>query len=130
MTPRETTLAFVDAINMHSIGLLSALIHDDHILVDSVGSTVQGREAIRNAWIGYFYLVPDYHIHCDRIFEQGNTVAIMGSAEGTCRIGTSVDPVNHWSMPAAWLATVEAGKLTQWQVFADNEPVRKILEAP
>ena len=120
-------MAFIDAINKHSVGLISDLITVDHVLVDSLGATLQGKEAIRNAWIGYFYLVPDFVIHCDMVFEEGATVAMFGSAEGTCRVGVRIDPSNHWSMPSAWLATIREGGVARWQVFADNEPVRKIL---
>ncbi|MGA9119698.1 MAG: nuclear transport factor 2 family protein [Bacteroidota bacterium] len=127
MTPREAALAFIDAINKHSIGAISELISDDHILVDSLGVSLEGREAIRNAWISYFYLVPDFSIQCDQVFDQDNLVALFGTAQGTCRVGMKLDPANHWTMPSAWLVSVRRGKVTRWQIYADNEPVRKIL---
>ncbi|HTY01003.1 MAG TPA: nuclear transport factor 2 family protein [Bacteroidota bacterium] len=129
MSSRETALAFVDAINKHSVGAIGDLITDDHVLVDSLGALVEGRDAIRNAWIEYFYLVPDFTIHCDHVFEGADMVALFGTADGTCRIGARIDPQNHWSMPASWLAGVHGGRVVRWQVFADNEPVRKILGA-
>ncbi len=129
MTPRETALAFIDAINKHSVGLIGSLISDDHVLVDSVGAVVEGKDAIRKAWIEYFYLVPDFTIRYDRVFEQGDSVAIFGTADGTCRVGARIDPENHWSMPASWLVSVQGDRVLRWQIFADNEPVRRILGA-
>jgi len=129
MSPRETTLAFVDAINAHSVGAIAAMISDNHTLVDSLGTVVAGKEEIRKAWIGYFYLVPDFLITCDKVLEEGDTVAIFGTADGTCRVGSRIDPSNHWSIPASWLASIEGNRVVRWQIFADNEPVRKILGA-
>ncbi len=129
MNPRDTALAFVEAINSHSVGAIAEMISDNHTLVDSLGTVVAGREEIRKAWIGYFYLVPDFSISCDRVLEEGDTVAIFGTADGTCRVGSRVDPSNHWSIPASWLVSIEGNKVVRWQIFADNEPVRKILGA-
>ncbi len=127
MIPRETALAFVDAINKHSVGLIAELISDHHVLIDSLGTVLEGRDAIRKAWIAYFYLVPDFTIRCDQVFEQGDSVAIFGTAEGTCRVGARIDPGNRWSMPASWLVSLQGDRVSRWQIFADNEPVRKIL---
>jgi ketosteroid isomerase-like protein len=127
MTTREVAQAFVDAINSHSVGAISEFISDDHVFVDSLGATVRGREAIRNAWISYFYLVPDFVIRHQYVFEAGDRVAIFGVAEGTCRVGPTLSPANHWAIPASWLISVRDGKVVRWEVYADNEPVRKIL---
>lgn len=127
MTPRETALAFVAAINAHSVGAIANMITDNHTFVDSLGIIVKGKEEIRKAWIGYFYLVPDFSITYERVLDEGDTVAIFGTADGTCRVGSRVDPANHWSIPASWLVLVEGNKVVRWQIFADNEPIRKIL---
>ncbi len=129
MTSVETALAFVDAINKHSVGSITDLLSQEHELVDSLGTTVKGKDAVRNAWIGYFYLVPDFTIHVDRVFEEHASVAMFGTAEGTCRVGERINPANHWSLPSSWLVTVHGDRIERWQIFADNEPVRKILGA-
>ncbi len=126
--PRDTVFAFIHAINQHSIGQLTKLMAEKHTLVDSLGTAISGRDEVRNAWIGYFYLVPDFHISQTIVFENGNEFAVFGKAEGTCRIADSVDPSNHWSIPAAWRAVARDGQIVLWQIYADNDPVRKILE--
>jgi ketosteroid isomerase-like protein len=126
-TDSDTVTAFVKAINDHHVGRLTALLDEDHRLIDSLGSIVLGKSAVRNAWIEYFYLVPDFVITVDNVFSSGTTFALTGSAEGTVRLGTALHPSNHWRMPSAWRVLVRSGKIVEWQIFADNEPIRKIL---
>lgn len=57
MTPVDTVLAFLDAINAHDIDRLAALMDEDHLFVDSLGQSVQGREKIRTAW--------KWQVYCD-----------------------------------------------------------------
>jgi ketosteroid isomerase-like protein len=126
-TPRETVSAFIEAINQHNVGRLTELMAEDHRFIDSLGSEVKGRATMRNAWISYFYLIPDFHIEQSAVFENGEEIAVFGTAEGTCRIADVLDPANHWSMPSAWRATTCNGLILLWQVYADNDPVRKLL---
>ena len=127
MTARETAMEFIGGINDHSIGKLTTLMADDHVFVDSLGNSLVGRVAMRDAWVNYFYLVPDYRIVIEQTMETENCIALFGSAEGTCRIGDALLEANHWKMPAAWRVVAHEGKISVWQVYADNEPVREIL---
>ncbi len=34
---------------------------------------------------------------------------------------------DFWKTPASSRAVVKGGKIAQWQVFADNEPIRAIM---
>lgn len=34
---------------------------------------------------------------------------------------------NHWEITAAWKAVVRGGYVSEWRVYADNEPVWKIM---
>jgi SnoaL-like domain len=34
---------------------------------------------------------------------------------------------NFWKTPAAWRAVVKDGRISIWQVYADNEPIRAIM---
>ncbi|MBI4503762.1 MAG: nuclear transport factor 2 family protein [Gemmatimonadetes bacterium] len=125
MTPLETVQRFVSSINAHDIAALSALVTRDHRFVDSLGAVVAGREAMREGWRRYFQMVPDYHIEVTRSFADGLEVVLLGSAGGTyCRDGrpSSTGP---WRIPAAWRAAVRAGLVAEWQVFADNDPIRQ-----
>jgi len=34
---------------------------------------------------------------------------------------------NFWEVPASWLAVVQGGLLAEWRVYADNQPLRKLM---
>lgn len=133
MTPTRNTsaliLAFIENINRHDIGGLTALMTDDHEFVDSLGMAVRGKDAMRQAWIGYFYLIPDYAIAVDELFAKDDSAAVVGTASGTCAVRGSLLPENGWSIPIAIRCTVRDGQVARWQVFADNEPVRQLMKA-
>jgi ketosteroid isomerase-like protein len=123
----EVVLEFMDRIGQHDADKLVELVTDNHIFVDSLGNSIQGRDKIRSAWRGYFAFCPDYWISHSEIFSNGNTVAVFGSAGGTIAAGGKLPPENKWRTPAAWLATVDKGLVQEWRVYADNKPVYDIL---
>ncbi len=127
--PREVVLAFVESINQHNVESLCNLMTADHEFVDSLGNRVKGREEMRKAWIGYFYLIPDYRISCGQLMEFENTVALFGIARGTYAVNGELLKKNRWEMPIALRAVVRDGCVAEWQVFADNEPVRQVMAA-
>jgi len=51
------------------------------------------------------------------IASEANT----GLPDGTSKIA------NHWQTPAAVRALIEHDKVAEWTVFADNEPIRKLM---
>jgi len=120
-------LKFANEINRHDVDALMALVSDDHLFVDGLGQEVHGRERLRAAWRGYFDLFPDYHMDVRETFQSGRVVALFGTASGTFVTEGHAKPENRWKMPAAWKAVVDQGHVVHWQVFADNEPARKIL---
>jgi hypothetical protein len=121
-------LDFIEKINRHDIGGLTALMTDDHEFVDSLGMAVRGKDAMRQAWIGYFYLIPDYAIAVDDVFAKDDSAALVGTASGTCAERGKLLPENRWSIPIAIRCTVRDGFVARWQVFADNEPVRRLMK--
>jgi ketosteroid isomerase-like protein len=127
MTPAEMVTAFVDRINAHDVDGVCALMEWDHVFIDALGRSVTGREAMRSAWKSYFAMVPDYWIRVDRVFQQGSIVGVFGKAGGTFSDTGRLDAANRWEVPAAWQAVVGDKGITEWQVFADNEPIRQIM---
>lgn len=123
----DVALAFVDRINHHDVGGLVALMTDDHHFVDGLGQEVRGSERMRDGWSGYFGWFPDYRIRIDDELNDGNTVALFGSAQGTYAPGGDARVGGHWEIPAAWKAVVRDGCIAEWRVYADNEPVWKIM---
>ena len=52
-------------------------------------------------------------------------VVILGVAQGTYSVDGELKPENRWKTPAAFRAFIEDGKVVEWRVYADNEPIRK-----
>jgi ketosteroid isomerase-like protein len=119
--------AFVAKINARDPEGLAELMSEDHTFIDALAYKVTGREAMRRGWIGYFSMVPDYWIECETIMVKGSIVAAFGRAGGTYVHDGILKPENRWEVPAAWLAEVSDGKVVEWRVYADNEPIRRIM---
>ena len=126
-TALDVVLGFVEAINRHDVDGLVALMSADHSFVDGLGQTVRGRERMEKGWVGYFGWFPDYCVRVDEILSKGNTVGLFGTAQGTYSVDGELLPKNHWEIPAAWKAVVQGGHISEWRVYADNEPVWKIM---
>lgn len=128
--PVAVVLAFLDAINTRDVEKICALMSEDHLFVDALGTEVRGREAMRNAWKVYFQWFPDYRVSHEEIFSEGAVVAAFGSAEGTYAKNGQLGKENRWRMPAAWRAVVHDGLVEQWRVYADNQAARKVMGWP
>jgi len=118
----QAVLAFIDCINRHDAEGVIALCAPAHIFVDSLGNRMSGAASLRAGWAGYFSLFPDYRIEVDHLAAEGDTFLLAGRAAGT-----HVASGTAWEIPAAWRAKVRAGKLIEWQVYADNKPVYALL---
>jgi ketosteroid isomerase-like protein len=124
----EAARAFVDAINAGSIDKLAAMMTEDHVFIDSDGTKSLGKSRMVAGWSDYFAMVPDYRIIVTGEFRSEGTVVLTGEAEGTFTFDGALRPENHWKVPAAWRAVVEAGKVALWQVYVNPEPMSKILD--
>ena len=127
MNAREVVLEFVGQINSQNVDGLCSLMCEDHRFIDALGVIVQGREEMRWAWAGYFHLVPDYQISVEEIFETGNVIAAFGAAGGTYSPDGQLVEESRWQVPAAWRAEVREDLVTEWRVYADNEPIRQLM---
>jgi hypothetical protein len=72
-------------------------------------------------------MVPDYSIIVEEIFCDGPVVVMLGKARGTYSTDGELKAENRWETPAAWRAVVEGGLVAEWRVYADNEPMRKLM---
>jgi ketosteroid isomerase-like protein len=126
MEPRETARAFVNAINAHDPAAIVALATADHRFIDSLGNTI-APAVLRGAWEGYFRMVPDYRIEVREWVTDGDLVVALGTAAGTFTKDGTLHAENAWHTPAAWRAVIRAGKVAEWQVYADNEPIRAVM---
>jgi ketosteroid isomerase-like protein len=118
---------FVEKINARDVAGLVTLMSPDHRFVDSLGTVIRGRDVMAHGWRQYFAMVPDYQIDVAQAFAEGPDVVLLGSAGGTYSRHGEVEPANAWRTPAAWHAVVRDSLVAEWQVFADNDPIRKLM---
>ena len=125
--PVQLAQRFVECINAHDVDGLAALMSPDHRFIDSLGAEANGVNAMREGWRAYYRMVPDYRIDVEQAFVEGPQVILVGSAHGTYSRDGSLHAADRWSMPAAWRALIRDGRVAEWQVYADNEPIRRCM---
>jgi ketosteroid isomerase-like protein len=129
MSPSEAVtvvLNFETQINNHDVNGVVASFTSGGRFVDSLGNII-GMDRMQAAWTAYFRMVPDYRISHEEIFAKDGAVALFGKAEGTYTADGKSSKENFWTTYASWLAKVEAGKIKEWRVYCDNEPIREIM---
>ncbi len=147
---RLVARSVVEAINRHDVDSLVELMTPNHRFVDSLGGVTEGRDAMRTAWAGYFRMMPDYSIDVRETFCEENpgnpdpsappsllagfaqgdgpfVVVMLGVARGTYSSDGELKPQNRWETPAALRALIADGKVAEWRVYADNEPIRRLI---
>ena len=84
---------------------------------------------MRQGWRAYFQAVAQYQIHADEFFHTDERLAISsapGRVESTQRTARPT-PDNFWEVPAAWRVVISDGLVAEWRVYADNQPLRKLM---
>ena len=127
-SPLDLVEAFVDTINRHDLDGIVRLVHAEHVFTDSLGRSVRGSGAVRAAWETYFSTVPDYWIRVEHGVLAPAYIALFGVAGGTLAVGGQLTEKNSWQSPAAWRAVVRDNQICEWQVYADNEPLRALMK--
>jgi ketosteroid isomerase-like protein len=126
-SPEAIAHAFVNAINRHAPEALFALMTPGHCMIDALGNRMEGRENLRPSWAGYFGMVPDYEVAIEETFSSGPAVVMLGVARGTFTRDGHLRPEKRWQTPLAVRAYVEEGLLAEWRIYADNEPMRRLM---
>jgi hypothetical protein len=132
MSPQNVAEQFVTAINAHDVERLASLMTSDHRLIDSLGAAVEGRDSMRDGWKFYFAMVPDYRLEINRCFSAETAkdeTMLVGVASGSYWSDGLKRPNSEWSTPVALRAVVRDGQIAEWQVYADNEPIRQQMRA-
>jgi ketosteroid isomerase-like protein len=80
---KRIILEYINAINETEIDKLYSLMASNHLFIDSQDNKVSGKEAMRQSWIGYFKMFPDYQIEIVEIIEEDSSFALFGYASGT-----------------------------------------------
>ena len=125
LAPLTIALRFVERINAHDVDGLCGLMAGDHRFTDSLGTVVAGRDTVRNGWTAYFATVPDYQLQITHRFANDSEVVLLGQARGSYASQGAVEPDSAWSTPVAIRASIRGGLVGEWQVYADNEPLRE-----
>jgi ketosteroid isomerase-like protein len=120
---------FVERIIAHDVERLLGLMTSDHVLIDSLGQSIRGKEALRTAWRTYFDWMPDYSIEIESVVACGDAVALFGRACGTYDPDGCLRDENRWEVFAAWRAQIRDHRVAEWRVYADNKRVYDILSA-
>jgi ketosteroid isomerase-like protein len=129
MTNRTESVAaaFAGAICRQDVDALVELMTTEHRFIDTLGGITEGRETMRAAWAGYFRMVPDYTVDIEETYCAGPVVVMLGVVGGTYTADGQLSEENRWQTPAALRAVIEDGKVAEWRVYADNEPMRRLM---
>jgi ketosteroid isomerase-like protein len=117
--------AFIRAINRQDVDAITKLMTEQHRFIDSLGTVFNGRETLRRGWTKYFEMVPDYTVAIEETMCDGPIVIMLGVAEGTFAPDGNLKPENRWTTPTAFRAFIEDGKVAEWRVYCDNDPIRQ-----
>jgi SnoaL-like domain len=125
--PLEVAMEFIKRVNCGDANSVCELMTEDHIFQDPLGKRFLGREKMRAGWTAYFKMISDYQIRAEEFFQTDNRLAIFGSASGTYVVNGNKLPEKFWEVPAAWAVVVRDGLVAEWRVYADNQPLRKLM---
>jgi len=123
---KSVILEYIKAINEANIDKLYSLMASDYIFIDAHDNRISGKDAMKQSWIEYFEMFPDYLIEVIEILEGDSSCAVFGYASGTYKNLKNKENNNYWKAPAAWNVIVEDGKIKKWQVYADNSSAIEI----
>lgn len=125
--PLDVAMDFIKRINSGDVDAICELMTEGHIFQDALGERFIGREKMREGWRTYFKTIADYQVHADEFFQTGDKLAIFGSASGVYAGDGDASSKKFWEVPAAWRAVVHDGLVAEWRVYADNQPLRKLM---
>jgi uncharacterized protein (TIGR02246 family) len=124
---RAIVEAMVAALNTGRAEKVAQCMHPEGVFVGPLGDRTEGRAAMTERWRDYFRLVRDYRIEIETLMIEGQDALLCGTARGTVHRGGMAVAGGDWQAPAAWRATSDGSRLTLWQVYADNQPLRRLL---
>ncbi len=123
----EIVKEYIKKINEHDLKGLLEMTSEDAVFIDSMGINTTGRLDMRKAWDVLLTFFPDYTVQVKDIISKNGMVAVFGTAKGTLATDGRILDENKFEIPASWTAVVKEGKIAKWRVYADNEPVRKLI---
>ena len=125
--PLEVAMDFIKRINSGKVDAICELMAEGHVFQDPLGKRFIGRETMRSGWSSYFKIVANYQIRAEEFFQTDDRLAIFGSASGRYAAQGGQSPDGFWEVPAAWRVVIREGLVAEWRVYADNQPLRKLM---
>ncbi|HXM95052.1 MAG TPA: nuclear transport factor 2 family protein [Candidatus Dormibacteraeota bacterium] len=125
--PLEVAMEFIKRINAGDVNELCQLMTEDHIFQDALGKRFVGRETMRKGWTDYFKMITDYKVRAEEFFQTDLRLAIFGTASGRYSAAGNTSAEKFWEVPVAWRAVIRGGLIAEWRVYADNQPLRKLM---
>ncbi len=117
---------FLKAVNDNNIQAMESLLADNHIFIDSNENEIVGRAKVIKIWKHHFENVDAYSVKVDKMFGKDGCVVFTGEVSGFIRDKNKAD--KFWSVPLAWKVKVNDGKILQWQVFENTQPIWDLLK--
>lgn len=130
LPPVAAVIGFIDRVNHGDPEGLAQLMTANHRLIVLDEPPVVGRQENLAAWRGYLSSYPSYVIYPQRIAARGDRVAVLGTTTGS-HLGLPDEEESQ--LPVIWVANVEEGLLTSWQILEDTPETRAetgLAEAP
>lgn len=123
----ETPFRYVAHVNRQDVDKLAEMMTEDHRFVDPSGDEAVDQDTMRQGWVDYFHLCPDYMIHVSAFHQRGNRVFLMGQTTGS-----------HLDLPwreefqdkMIWIADVAGDQISLWKILADTEENRRAHAIP
>ena len=116
--PKLTVLKFNECINNQDPNGLANLMTEEVRLIEGEETTRKGKVAVKNAWIEFFNLCPDYKNHFTRIESKDNRVVIIGFSTCSNKVLDG---------PALWTALFKNDLIDEWRILDDTKGNRKLL---
>lgn len=114
--PESVVVQFNEGINGRDLDVLTRLMTDDHVFIDSVGGRVDGRQRCLAAWRGFFGAYPDY---------RNEFASMVLASRGMVAVaGRSVCSDRALDGPALWTAKIREGLVCEWRVYEDTPETR------
>jgi hypothetical protein len=127
LRPLAAVVSFIDCINRGDLDGLGALMSEDHRLVVLDAPPLVGRGANLDAWQGYFSSFPEYVIYPHHMSVADSRVAVLGATTGS-HVGLPDE--EELGLSVIWLADVQGGALSSWQVAEDTPEARHRYRVP
>jgi len=97
---------------------------EQHSFIDSMGNVARGREQMQAGWAAYFMMCPTTRLPSRKPTARARPSSCWASPRNLyprrqAQAGESLED------PRCLRALVEDGKVAEWRVYADNEPIRE-----